>query len=145
MWRRLDPPAAVRGLRVLLIEDDEAVLTATASLLRRWGCEVQAEPGIPASIAAVDLLVADFDLGNGVTGAECIAAVRRLAGHEVPVVVISGHDEARVREERGAPDMPILSKPVRPAELRSVVVAKSIVAKSILIRGTAVGAGSPAA
>ncbi|MGY2048532.1 hybrid sensor histidine kinase/response regulator [Methylobacterium sp. JK268] len=137
--RRLDPPAAIRGLRVLLIEDDEAVLTATASLLRKWGCEVQAEPGIPAALADVDLLITDFDLGNGVTGAECIAAVRRLAGHDIPVVVISGHDEARVREELGAPDMPILSKPVRPAELRSVVVAKSILAKASAAR-----AGSPA-
>ena len=145
-WRGLDPPTAIRGLKVLLIEDDEAVLTATASLLRKWGCDVQAEAGIPEAIDAPDLLVTDFDLGNGVTGAECIAAVRRLAGRDVPTVVISGHDEARVREELGTADMPILAKPVRPAELRSVVVAKSLVAKSLVAkslvaRGTVAAGG----
>jgi hypothetical protein len=61
-----------------------------------------------------------------VTGTECIAAVRGLAGRALPAVVMSGHDEARVREDLGAPDIPILSKPVRPAELRSVLIAASI-------------------
>ncbi|WP_345820908.1 ATP-binding protein [Methylobacterium fujisawaense] len=122
----LDPPATIGGLRVLLVEDDGAVLRATASLLRKWGCRVQAEAGIPAALPEIDLLITDFELGSGVTGTECIAAVRGLAGRALPAVVMSGHDEARVREDLGAPDIPILSKPVRPAELRSVLVAASI-------------------
>lgn len=121
-----DPPATVSGLRVLLVEDDEAVLSATANLLRKWGCQVQAEPAIPGAVDAFDLLITDFDLGSGVTGTECIMAVRNLAGRDVPAVVMSGHDEARVREDLGVPDIPILSKPIRPAELRSVILAKSV-------------------
>ena len=124
--RALDPPSALGGLRVLLVEDDEAVLRATASLLQAWGCRVQAEPAIPDAVAEVDLLVTDFDLGNGVTGTDCIAAVRRLTGQALPAVVMTGHDEARVREDLGTADVPILSKPIRPAELRSVLVAARI-------------------
>ena len=38
---------------------------------------------------------------------------------------MSGHDAARVREDLGVPNIPILSKPIQPAELRSVLVAAS--------------------
>ncbi|SES40502.1 Response regulator receiver domain-containing protein [Rhizobium sp. NFR03] len=126
-------PTSVGGLRVLLVEDDEAVLAATASLLRKWGCEVQAELAIPEQVAECDLLITDFDLGGGVTGTECIHLVRKRAGRQVPVVVMSGHDEARVREDLGSPDIPILSKPVRPAELRSIIVVNGMEARKALV------------
>ncbi|MGV1800899.1 ATP-binding response regulator [Agrobacterium vitis] len=119
-------PAAINGLRILLVEDDEAVLIATASLLRKWGCHVQAEATIPGHVGDFDLLITDFDLGGGVTGTECIQIVQDLIGRQMPAVVMSGHDEGRVREDLGSADIPILSKPVRPAELRSVVMVAAL-------------------
>lgn len=118
--------SGLAGLQVLLIEDDAAVLSATANLLRRWGCEVQAELAIPGGIAPCDLLVTDYDLGGGVTGTECIEAVRARLGWHVPAVIMSGHDAARLRDDLDDPDIPILSKPVQPAELRSVLSAKAL-------------------
>ena len=119
---------AVKGLRVLLVEDDEDVLLATASLLRNWGCLVHAETAIPtdADKAQCDLLITDFDLGNKTTGTECIATVREMNGWKVPAVIMSGHDDARIREEISDPEIPILSKPVRPAELRSVLLLTTL-------------------
>lgn len=73
-----------------------------------------------------DLLITDFDLGGGVTGTECIQIVQDLIGRQMPAVVMSGHDEGRVREDLGSADIPILSKPVRPAELRSVVMVAAL-------------------
>jgi signal transduction histidine kinase/CheY-like chemotaxis protein len=123
---RLSAPA--EGLRVLLVEDDEAVLLATASLLERWGCLVQAELAIPINpdLAQCDLLITDFDLGNKTTGTDCIARVREFNGWKVPAVIMSGHGDARIREEVDDPDIPIMSKPVRPAELRSVLLLTSL-------------------
>jgi signal transduction histidine kinase/CheY-like chemotaxis protein len=118
--------ASVEGLQILLVEDDEAVLNATASLLRRWGCEVEAVRAIPTRSIFCDLLITDFDLGGKVTGSDCISEVRRLTDWEVPAVVMSGHDAARVREDIGDQTIPILSKPVRPAELRSVIMAAAM-------------------
>lgn len=125
------PPSAIEGLRVLLVEDDEDVLLATASLLRNWGCRVQAERTTPERGGLCDLLITDFDLGGKVTGTDCIAHVRRLNGRRVPAVVMSGHDETRVREDLGDDETPILSKPVRPAELRSVIMAKALEAQGL--------------
>ncbi|MCM2453628.1 ATP-binding response regulator [Agrobacterium vitis] len=114
------------GLRVLLDEDDEAVLLATASLLRKWGCTVQAETAIPSVLHHCDLLITDFDLGGRMTGTECIAKVRQLAGWKVPAVVMTGHAPSRVIEDIADSDIPILSKPVRPAELRSAILLPGI-------------------
>lgn len=114
----------IRGLRVLLVEDDAAVLSATASLLERWGCVVRPELSIPVRVAPCDLVVTDFDLGGGVTGTECIAETRRQLGWHVPAVIMSGHDAIRIREDLGDAEIPILSKPVQPTELRSVLSAK---------------------
>ncbi len=116
----------LEGLRVLLVEDDEDVLLATASLLEKWGCIVQAETGAELSIAACDLVVTDFDLGGGIVGADFIQEVRRQAGRDIPAIVMTGHDENRVRAELGQQDIPILSKPVRPSELRSTMIALSL-------------------
>jgi signal transduction histidine kinase/CheY-like chemotaxis protein len=116
----------LEGLRVLLVEDDEDVLLATASLLEKWGCVVQAETGADLSVAACDLVVTDFDLGGGIVGADFIQEVRRQAGRDIPAIVMTGHDENRVREELGQQDIPILSKPVRPSELRSTMIALSL-------------------
>ncbi|SDA93655.1 hybrid sensor histidine kinase/response regulator [Sinorhizobium sp. NFACC03] len=124
------PASAMDGLRVLLVEDDEAVLRATASLLESWGCEVDTSTTIPETFEDCDLLITDYDLGGGVTGKECIGVVRNMQQWNIPVVVMSGHDADRVRDELGDPDIPLLTKPVRPAELRSVVLASALDARA---------------
>lgn len=121
---------SVHGLRVLLVEDDDNVRDATATLLASWGCTVQAEAGVPSEVDACDLLITDYDLGGGMTGTECIRAVREQLGCSVPAVVMTGHDAARVRTEIDDLAIPILSKPVRPAELRSVILVRSYIAPS---------------
>lgn len=124
------PLGVAQGLKVLLVDDDDAVLTATAILLRKWGCDVQAELAPPEKVDDPDLLITDFDLGNGITGKECIEQVQRLAGRPVPAVVTSGHDADRVRDDLGTPGIPVLTKPIRPAELRSILLLQAVKARS---------------
>lgn len=118
--------SALAGLRVLLVEDDEPALSATTLLLERWGCVVDARRIPPRDKAICDVIVTDFDLGSKTTGAECIERVRALAGVQIPAIVITGHDEMRVRTYFDDQDIQILLKPVRPAELRSVLHAKKL-------------------
>jgi signal transduction histidine kinase len=119
-------PSLIQGMRIMLVEDDEEVLLATATLLERWGCVVQAQAGPPACPAECDILITDFDLGAGMTGGDCIATIRQLNGAEIPAIVMTGHNEARVRRELGDPAIPILAKPVRPAELRSLLTTQAL-------------------
>ena len=119
----------LNGLRVCLIEDDQNVLLATATLLKKWGCVVDTYTSLPDVAADIDLVVTDFDLGLEASGADCIAHVRALAARQVPAIIMTGHDVRRVQEAVGDDEIPILSKPVQPAELRSLLVALKLKAK----------------
>ncbi len=117
----------LKGMRILLIEDDPDVLDATTELLMSWGCEVQSFTGIPVQWRPCDLIIVDFDIGGGVTGADCITAVRAGTGQrgetETPAIVMTGHDEVRVGGILNDDRIPILKKPIRPAEMRSSIAA----------------------
>lgn len=111
------------GLRVLLIEDDANVLMATALLLERWGCVVQRALTLPEKPEVCDIVISDFDLNAQITGAECIARIRRIFGVQLPALLLTGHDTKAVRDRTADPNLPILAKPIRPAELRSLLTS----------------------
>lgn len=113
------------GLRVLLVEDDEDVLVATAELLRSWQCEVGTFLGLPGYRQDCDVIITDFDLGGGITGADVISSIRAAAGRDIPAIVITGHDGQHIAEVLADPATPVLRKPLRPAELRSTLLAIS--------------------
>ena len=123
-------PRMLDGLRVCLIEDDQNVLLATATLLNKWGCEVDTFTSLPDVSRNFDLVITDFDLGREASGADCINHVRTLSGRNVPAIIMTGHDVRRVQEQLGDEDIPILSKPVQPAELRSLLVALKLRARA---------------
>lgn len=114
------------GLKVLLVEDDEPALAATTLLLEKWGCNVDARIAVPRDAPDCDVIVTDFDLGDRTTGADCIARIRAQTSRFIPAIVITGHDESKVRGYFDDPSIQILLKPVRPAELRSVLVSKRL-------------------
>lgn len=111
------------GLRVLLIEDNYNVLQATAMLLRKWGCDVQTASATPQASVDCDLVVTDFDLDRSATGADCISYLSQLHGRRIPAIVITGHEIQHVQQSLNDPQIPVLSKPVRPAELRSLLLS----------------------
>jgi signal transduction histidine kinase/CheY-like chemotaxis protein len=109
------------GLKVCLVEDDRNVLLATSALLERWGCVVQGEWSAEDLVTDCDIIVADFDLGTHATGIECIDEVRRQRGWAVPAMIITGHDVEKIQAALHDRQIAILSKPVRPAELRATL------------------------
>lgn len=111
------------GLKVCLVEDDRNVLLATSALLERWGCVVQGEWSAEDLVTECDIIVADFDLGTHATGIECIDEVRRQRGWAVPAMIITGHDVEKIQAALHDRQIAILSKPVRPAELRATLRA----------------------
>jgi CheY-like chemotaxis protein len=109
------------GLKVCLVEDDRNVLLATSALLERWGCVVQAEWSAEDLHTDCDIIVADYDLGTHATGIECIDEMRRRRGWAVPAMIITGHDIEKIQAALHDRQIAILSKPVRPAELRATL------------------------
>ncbi|TWE02279.1 hypothetical protein FB481_109102 [Pseudomonas sp. AG1028] len=116
-----EPVADLQGIHVLLIEDDRSVLEAMAKLLRAWGCQVTAIDGPPNAALPCDVVVTDFDLGREATGIECLAQLEEWHGRPLPAVILTGHDPQRIRSALPDPRIPLLSKPVRSAELQRVI------------------------
>jgi DNA-binding NtrC family response regulator len=110
---------------VLVVDDDFALLTAYANLLRAAGHEVAtADDGLEARELlmnrAFDVIVSDVDmpLMDGIALLESV----RVFDRDVPVVLMTGTPslETTAQAERhGA--FRCLTKPVDPAELRRVV------------------------
>ena len=127
---QLQPSAAarskLRNARVLVIENDAAVLTAMASLLARWGCDVAFAPSgdEAAEIARKkppQAIIADLHLDHFERGSQAVAKVRSALGAPTPAMLVTAdHSDTAAREAEEA-EMTLLRKPVRPAELRSLL------------------------
>jgi len=111
------------GLRVCLVEDDHNVLRATSALLQRWGCEVEAHSSPVGLSSDCAVIVADYDLGQEATGVDCIDRLRAERGWQVPALIMTGHDPEKIQTVVHARNITVLSKPVRPAELRAALRA----------------------
>ncbi|MFK0094878.1 hybrid sensor histidine kinase/response regulator [Pseudomonas sp. NPDC090592] len=116
-------PGLLGGLRVCLVEDDHNVLRATTALLQRWGCEVDAHSSPVGLSSDCEVIVADYDLGREATGVDCIDQLRAQCGWDVPALIMTGHDTEKIQAVVHERNIAVLSKPVRPAELRAALRA----------------------
>ncbi len=121
------------GTRVLVIDNEPSVLAGMRALLEGWGCTVatagsgdEALAGLEAGDGggpgpAPDLLIADYHLDDGVIGFTEIARLRERCGPTLPAVLITANRTAEVVVEAQERSCQILTKPVRPAQLRAVM------------------------
>lgn len=95
----------VKPLKILLVDDDEAVRAAFAEELGGMGHQIlEASNGCaaiylierPAEIH-IDLVLTDLNLRGLVSGEEVITAVHRHRP-EAKVILVSGEEETRLRE-----------------------------------------------
>lgn len=123
-------PTPLSGMRVLLVDDDLASLRAMEALLQQWGCVVTASDHFPALEMVFDAVITDYDFGQGLTLARFKGPVAELIGRGTTVAVISGHHPDHVRSDVGEGSLLVLAKPVRPTELRAVLLAAKLRAAS---------------
>ena len=118
--------AGMDGLRVLLVEDDDAVRAVTQSLLDEFGCRVEtAINGVEAlrrlgQDADFDLVLSDIVMPGGVSGVDL--ARRLKAAHPgLPVVLTTGYSGETLDDPDEAQAWPILRKPFRAEQLSAMV------------------------
>ena len=92
----LIPEPAARGM-ILHVDDDQDLRRSTGLLLRSAGfetreaaCGEHALEQAEALRGRLDVLIVDYDLGNGLTGTEVAEEFARLLGHAVPTVMLTG-------------------------------------------------------
>ncbi len=118
--KRIDKPAragAAATARILLVDDDPAVLDGVAALLRSGGYELETAPDGPAALEACRRTAAPFDLiivdlaMPGMSGVSFTEALRG-SGCATPVVLHTGGAEAdRVWAAHGTLFVGLIKKP----------------------------------
>ncbi|MDJ0941557.1 MAG: ATP-binding protein [Woeseiaceae bacterium] len=122
------PTESADAIRVMLIDDDLAVMRATTMLLEAEGHEVSLAATADEALAVAEargvpeVIVADLHLGEGLSGLQTIEQLRTLAGVQIPAILVTGDTSSAVSEQ--AADVPackVLSKPVNADTLMTLV------------------------
>lgn len=115
----------LQGVKVLCIDNEEAIVEGMKGLLETWGCQVSTAFDVASSVASfkeqpVDFIIADFHLDNNETGIQVFDRLRELTP-SLSGVMISADNSESVRDAAHSRGYYYLSKPVKPAALRSLI------------------------
>ncbi len=125
-------PAAVlggarRGL-ILVVDDETAIQDGMRSLLQAWGHEVLCAGSgremlllLSARATRPDLIICDYRLRGGETGAEVIERLRLHYDHPIAGLLITGDTAPDRLEEATRSGLLLLHKPVSNSRLRAAV------------------------
>jgi len=124
------PPAhyGLDGARIVLVENELSVAQAMTALLERWRCRTLAVSSTAQALARLhelgdkpDLIIADLRLNNGERGSDVIRAIQAQVETMVPALIITADYSPQASAEAAQLGVDILRKPIKPAELRSLM------------------------
>jgi CheY-like chemotaxis protein len=119
------------GRTVLVVDDDHAVLTALEMILEDWGMHVVhagafeevVELLSQGQISTLDLVLTDYRLHNGATGAQVIELVRQHPSHiGIAGLVMTGDTSPERLIEAQKVECRLLHKPVNPEDLKRALI-----------------------
>ena len=123
-------PAAKGNLssrRILVLENDPAVVEAMEGLLANWGCEFKVGRSTRDALEALeslrwipDLIIADHHLDHGNLGTETLAQLFTILPTKVPAILATADVSETVVEEAKRLGVEHMPKPVKPAQLRAL-------------------------
>ncbi|VDS08379.1 Sensor histidine kinase RcsC [Paracoccus haematequi] len=117
----------LRGRVALVVENDQGMRRGYEMILRdRLGMVARIAGGTAEALATMgddppDVILADYNLENGDTGVQAIAALRRSAGQAIPAVMITAHRDPQIARNCAAMQVHLMEKPVRPSELAEML------------------------
>ncbi len=118
---------SLRGLKVLLVDDEPAIRHATRAVLEHFGCTTFEAGSSEQALAQArqqppDLVLADYQLGHQDTGIETVARLRELLPG-LPAVLVTGDTATHRLREAERSGLLLLHKPVTVARLGSALQA----------------------
>jgi signal transduction histidine kinase len=121
-----EPPVTdLAKVKVVIIDDERSVVDALATLLTAWGMIAIGVASPDEAVAELarrglrpDVIIADWELGEGRTGLDAIKAVRDFCASPIPALTITGDTAAAALQKAKASGLPLHHKPLEPNELR---------------------------
>jgi len=123
---RVEPPLldVLAGRRIVVIDDDLGIRDSMRVLMTQWRCEVWACATAAEALEALggaipDLVIADYRLAGGVSGADAVHALQATFGKDLAALLITGDTAPERIAEARSFGWPVLHKPVRAVQLRA--------------------------
>jgi signal transduction histidine kinase/CheY-like chemotaxis protein len=130
--RPAEPPRGnIAGGMIVVIDDEASILDGMTWLLTDWGAEVIASASGTDVIEKVyaagrlpDMIIADYRLAGGRTGAQVIDELRHQLDPEIPAILLTGSTTPECVEEASRSGCSLLLKPADPDALRALIASK---------------------
>ena len=127
-WRSVELEKAARKGSILIVDDDPEVRELLALFLKQDGHRTaraydsaEAMQLIEREDFRPDLILADFNLPNGMNGVEVVAAIREKLHRHVAAMVLTGDISTETLRAIAKADCTLLNKPVKLEELALAV------------------------
>ncbi|HIJ63959.1 MAG TPA: PAS domain-containing protein, partial [Rhodospirillaceae bacterium] len=118
----------VRGIRVMVVENDRAERIAMQALLQSWHCEVEVVGSGAAALGRLrsmrqrpDVVVADFHLDAEETGLQVLNSIHAFYRQPVPGIILTADRTSEILDAVREGGYQFLNKPLKPARLRSLL------------------------
>ena len=126
---QLDQSAITEQLsdrRILIIDDDDAILEGMRMTLEVWGCQVFTASNLDeaSSIcnqAVPEVIISDFRLRENINGINVVQQLREQLNKNIPALLITGDTAPDRLQQAQKSDLILLHKPVQPAKLRAAL------------------------
>lgn len=119
---------ALKGMKIICVDNEPSILTGMHSLLSRWQCEVKLARNLEDCKTIIaegfipDAALLDYHLDHGQTGLEVIQEMRTLlTAPALPSILISADVQPEVAALARTRGLDFLPKPVKPASLRALL------------------------
>ena len=124
----ISTPTAPRGGAILIIEDDPEVREHLELFLNDEGYQTSTAVNGPAALDAMargtmqpDLVLADYNLPNGMNGVQISQKLRQEVGRQVPFIILTGDISTDTLRDIALHDCVHLHKPVKLKDLTRAI------------------------
>jgi len=112
--------------KILVIDDDNAILEGMKMTLENWGYHVFIALDLDEAISNCrqtipDVIISDFRLRANMNGIDVVQQIRKQFNKNIPAFLITGDTAPDRLRQAQQSDLILLHKPVQPAKLRATL------------------------
>lgn len=122
----INASASLAGRVVWVVDNDITICEGMDRLLTGWGCKVvtaidynSLEQQVDIENEAVDLIILDYHLNDGVTGLNVAKQINNKRDAKVPMLMITANYSQTLKNQVKKQEVLLLNKPVKPMKLKT--------------------------
>ncbi len=127
-WAGTSPELPFKGIVVLLIDNDELMITALASQLSDWGGRVltahdhaSCQQVLVNGDIVPDIIFGDYHLDNGQNGVDLVQTLMKTHRWQPPAIICTADPSESVRQHTSDAEFLFLRKPVKSLALKRMM------------------------